>query len=63
MMSLILAARPGLSCVVEVHHGRGPLLGDERNNSLTDEHGRAALQRIADYGVPVMLMQRFEDRR
>lgn len=31
--------------------------------ALNDEHGRAALQRIAGCGVPVALMQRFEDRR
>lgn len=39
--------------LVPEHHGY--LLGDE--------HGRAALARIAEHGVPVMLMQRFEDRR
>ena len=31
--------------------------------ALGDEHGRAALARIAGYGLPVMLAQRFEDRR
>jgi predicted TIM-barrel fold metal-dependent hydrolase len=30
---------------------------------LTDEHGQAALARIADYGLPVVLTQRFEDLR
>ncbi|MEO6810509.1 MAG: hypothetical protein ABI353_15445 [Isosphaeraceae bacterium] len=30
---------------------------------LTDAHGQAALKRIADYGLPVVLTQRFEDRR
>lgn len=39
--------------LVPAHHGY----------SLTDEYGRAALMRIADYGLPVMLTQRFEDRR
>jgi predicted TIM-barrel fold metal-dependent hydrolase len=39
------------------------LLPEHHGYSLSDEHGRAALERIAAYGVPVMLMQRFEDRR
>ena len=39
------------------------LVPEHHGYTLTDEHGRAALQRIAEYGVPVMLMQRFEDRR
>jgi predicted TIM-barrel fold metal-dependent hydrolase len=39
------------------------LVPEHHGYSLADEHGRAALQRIAGYGVPVMLMQRFEDRR
>ena len=39
------------------------LVPEHHGYSLTDEHGRAALARIAQYGVPVMLMQRFEDRR
>ncbi|MEQ1825270.1 MAG: hypothetical protein ABL921_04965 [Pirellula sp.] len=30
---------------------------------LTDEHGRAAIRRIEEYGVPLVLAQRFEDRR
>mgnify|MGYP003329025112 CR=1 FL=1 len=30
---------------------------------LSDERGRAALARIAELGVPVVLTQRFEDRR
>ncbi|MDO8538831.1 MAG: amidohydrolase family protein [Opitutaceae bacterium] len=39
--------------VVPEHHGYG----------LNDEHGRAVLARISEYGVPVVLTQRFEDRR
>lgn len=39
--------------LVPAHHGY----------SLTDEHGQAALTRIAEYGIPVVLTQRFEDRR
>ncbi|MBI4626535.1 MAG: amidohydrolase family protein [Verrucomicrobia bacterium] len=39
------------------------LVPNHHGYSLADEHGRAALTRIAQYGVPVMLMQRFEDRR
>lgn len=39
--------------LVPAHHGY----------SLTDEHGRAALAEIAEYGVPVVLTQRLEDRR
>jgi predicted TIM-barrel fold metal-dependent hydrolase len=39
------------------------LVPEHHGYSLTDEHGRAALARIAGYGVPVVLMQRFEDRR
>lgn len=31
--------------------------------TLTDAHGRAALGRIADCGLPVVLRQRLEDRR
>lgn len=31
--------------------------------SLADEAGRAVLSRISEYGVPVLLNQRFEDRR
>jgi hypothetical protein len=39
------------------------LVPEYHGYALSDEHGRAALERIARYGVPVMLMQRFEDRR
>lgn len=39
--------------LVPAHHGY----------SLTDEHGQAALDKIAEYGLPVVLTQRFEDRR
>lgn len=39
------------------------LVPEHHGYALTDETGRAALARIATYGVPVMLMQRFEDRR
>lgn len=39
--------------LVPAHHGY----------SLTDAYGQAALARIADYGLPVVLTQRFEDRR
>lgn len=39
------------------------LVPEHHGYSLGDEFGRAALARIADYGVPLMLTQRFEDRR
>lgn len=39
------------------------LVPEHHGYSLGDDHGRAALQRIAELGVPVVLMQRFEDRR
>jgi predicted TIM-barrel fold metal-dependent hydrolase len=39
--------------LVPAHHGY----------SLADEHGDAALSFIAEYGIPVVLTQRFEDRR
>jgi len=39
------------------------LVPEHHGYSLGDEVGRAALARIAEYGVPVMLTQRFEDRR
>jgi len=39
--------------LVPAHHGY----------SLTDDHGQAALESIAEYGLPVVLTQRFEDRR
>ena len=39
------------------------LVPEHHGYSLNDEHGKAALSRIAEYRVPVMLMQRFEDRR
>jgi len=39
--------------LVPAHHGY----------SLVDEYGQAALEIIADYGLPVVLTQRFEDRR
>ena len=39
------------------------LVPEHHGYSLGDEVGRAALARIAEYGVPLMLTQRFEDRR
>lgn len=39
------------------------LAPEHHGYSLNDEHGRAALARIAEYGTPVMLIQRYEDRR
>ena len=39
------------------------LVPEHHGYSLGDEVGRAALARIAGYGVPLMLTQRFEDRR
>lgn len=39
------------------------LVPDYHGYALTDERGRAALKRIAEYGVPLLLRQRFEDRR
>lgn len=39
--------------LVPAHHGY----------SLADAYGQAALESIADYGLPVVLTQRFEDRR
>lgn len=39
------------------------LVPEYHGYALDDEHGRAALAKIAEAGVPVLLMQRFEDRR
>jgi uncharacterized protein len=39
------------------------LLPEHHGYALTDSHGRAALARIAGYGLPIVLLQRFEDRR
>ncbi len=39
------------------------LVPEHHGYALNDEHGRAALARIAEYGVPLLLTQRFEDRR
>jgi predicted TIM-barrel fold metal-dependent hydrolase len=39
--------------LVPAHHGY----------SLADDHGQAALEAIAECGLPVVLTQRFEDRR
>lgn len=39
------------------------LVPEHHGYRLDDEYGRAALERIAELGVPVVLMQRFEDRR
>ena len=39
------------------------LVPEHHGYQLADEHGRAALARIAGYGLSVMLTQRFEDRR
>ena len=39
------------------------LLPAHHGYRLTDEPGQAALARITQYGVPVVLTQRFEDRR
>lgn len=39
------------------------LVPEHHGYALNDEHGRAALARIAEHGVPVVLRQRFEDRR
>jgi len=39
------------------------LLPEHHGYSLTDEHGRAVLAKVQELGVPVVLTQRFEDRR
>lgn len=39
------------------------LVPEHHGYRLDDEHGRAALARIEAYGIPVVLTQRFEDRR
>lgn len=39
------------------------LAPEHHGYALGDAHGRAALARIAERGLPVMLTQRFEDRR
>lgn len=39
------------------------LVPEHHGYALADQSGRAALARIAEYGVPLMLRQRFEDRR
>ncbi len=39
------------------------LVPEHHGYALGDEHGQAALAAIAEYGVPLVLTQRFEDRR
>lgn len=39
------------------------LAPEHHGYALNDEHGRAALRRIEEHGVPVVLTQRLEDRR
>jgi uncharacterized protein len=39
------------------------LVPEYHGYALKDEHGRAALRRIEELGLPVVLTQRFEDRR
>lgn len=39
------------------------LVPEYHGYSLADEHGQAALECIADHGLPLVLTQRFEDRR
>jgi hypothetical protein len=39
------------------------LVPEHHGYALNDEHGRAVLAKIAAHGVPVLLSQRFEDRR
>lgn len=39
------------------------LVPEHHGYTLADAHGRAALTRMAEYGLPVVLTQRFEDRR
>lgn len=39
------------------------LVPEHHGYALTDEPGRSALAKISEYGVPVLLSQRFEDRR
>jgi hypothetical protein len=39
------------------------LVPEHHGYALDDEHGRAALAKIAELSVPVLLRQRFEDRR
>jgi predicted TIM-barrel fold metal-dependent hydrolase len=39
------------------------LVPEYHGYKLTDERGRAALARISDYGVPLLLRQRIEDGR
>lgn len=50
-------------CVQEWKVKAVTLVPEHHGYSLTDDRGRAALARIAEYGVPVVLRQRFEDRR
>ncbi len=39
------------------------LVPEHHGYALGDVHGRAALERVADLGLPLVLRQRFEDRR
>lgn len=49
---------------IESGRARGIALWPEHHGyQLADEHGQAALRRIAGYDVPVILTQRLEDRR
>lgn len=49
---------------VERWHTKAVVLAPEYHGyKLADERGRAALARIVEYGLPVVLTQRYEDRR
>lgn len=39
------------------------LVPEHHGYRLNDEHGQAALEQIAEYNLPLVLTQRFEDRR
>lgn len=53
-----------LAEAVEKWKVRAVALAPEHHGyALLDDRGRAALTRIAAYGIPVMLVQRLEDRR
>lgn len=39
------------------------LVPEHHGYTLSDVHGRAALERVAELGLPLVLRQRFEDRR
>ena len=50
-------------CVTRWNMKAVTLVPEHHGYSLSDEYGQAALEQIVEYGLPLVLTQRFEDRR